>query len=112
VRRADPSSKFLSVLEFAAKNSANQTRHKHSRPRYHSLQAAEDNVGGFSPFTIIEFIFGDNLGVKLFNCDSDKDFEESIYHQTAGFLLQLSNCRFDAIESSLWMAMETNLHGL
>jgi hypothetical protein len=59
----------------------------------------EDNVGGFGPLMITEFIFGDNLGVKLFDSNSDQDFEESIYRQIAGFLLQLSNCRFDTIGS-------------
>lgn len=52
---------------------------------------AEDNVGGFGPFIITEFISGDNLGVKLFDSNSDPDFEDSIYRQIAGFLLQLSN---------------------
>jgi hypothetical protein len=60
---------------------------------------AEDNVGGFGPFMITEFIYGDNLGVKLFDGNSNQDFEESIYRQIAGFLLQLSNCRFDMIGS-------------
>ncbi|TAQ85277.1 hypothetical protein B7494_g6395 [Chlorociboria aeruginascens] len=63
---------------------------------------AEDNVGGFGPFIITEFIYGDNLGVKLFDGNSNQDFEESIYRQIAGFLLQLSNCRFDTI-GSLYM---------
>jgi hypothetical protein len=60
---------------------------------------AADNVGGFGPFMITEFIFGDNLGVKLFDSNSDPDFEESIYRQIAGFLLQPSTCRFDTIGS-------------
>ena len=60
---------------------------------------AEDNVGGFGPFMITEFVSGDNLGVKLFDSNSNQDFEESIYRQIAGFLLQLSNCRFDTIGS-------------
>ncbi|ESZ98208.1 phosphotransferase family protein [Sclerotinia borealis F-4128] len=60
---------------------------------------ADDNVGGFGPFMITEFICGDNLGVKLFDTNSNQDFEESIYRQIAGFLLQLSKCRFDKIGS-------------
>ncbi|KAH6723679.1 hypothetical protein BKA61DRAFT_566291 [Leptodontidium sp. MPI-SDFR-AT-0119] len=60
---------------------------------------AEDNVGGFGPFMITEFVVGDNLGVKLFDGNSNLGFEESIYRQIAGFLLQLSNCRFDSIGS-------------
>lgn len=40
---------------------------------------AEDNVGGFGPFMITEFIVGDNLGVKLFDGNSNQGFEESIY---------------------------------
>jgi len=59
--------------------------------------SAEENVGGFGPFMITEFIVGDNLGVKLFDSNLDQDFEESIYRQIAGFLLQLSNCKFDTI---------------
>ena len=61
--------------------------------------SAEDNVGGFGPFMITEFVVGDNLGVKLFDSNLNQDFEESIYRQIAGFLLQLSNCKFDTIGS-------------
>lgn len=61
--------------------------------------SAEDNIGGFGPFMITEFVVGDNLGVKLFNDNLNQDFEESIYRQIAGFLLQLSNCKFDTIGS-------------
>ena len=61
--------------------------------------SAEDNVGGFGPFMIMEFVVGDNLSVKLFDRNVNQDFEESIYRQIAGFLLQLSNCKFDAIGS-------------
>ncbi|KAH8723979.1 kinase-like domain-containing protein [Phaeosphaeriaceae sp. PMI808] len=68
-------------------------------PNVIAFGTAEDNVGGSGPFTITEFIFGDNLGVKLFDSNSNQDFEESIYRQIAGFLPQLSNCRFDTIGS-------------
>ena len=61
--------------------------------------SAEDNVGGLGPFMITEFVVGDNLGVKLFDRNLNQDFEESIYRQIAGFLLQLSNCKFDTIGS-------------
>lgn len=65
---------------------------------------AEDNVGGFGPFMITEFMIGENLGDKLFSSDVDEGFEETIYRQISGFLLQLSNCTFDAIGS---LSMET-----
>ncbi len=67
-------------------------------PNIIAFGTAEDNVAGFGPFMITEFVFGDNLAAKLYN-NPDEDFEESIYRQIAGFLLELSGCRFDTIGS-------------
>lgn len=68
-------------------------------PAIIAFRTAEDKGAGFSPLMITEFIFEDNLGVKLFDSHSNQNLEESINRQIAGFLLQLSNCRFDAIGS-------------
>jgi aminoglycoside phosphotransferase (APT) family kinase protein len=69
-----------------------------SVPSIIAFGTAEDNVGGFGPFMINEFVFGGNLAAKLFD-NPDEDFEESIYRQIAGFLLELSGCRFHTIGS-------------